>query len=93
MIVIHIPAEIVLETAQQNNTAGAFIAKTGNRTVYSLLQIAETDDIAKRLDGVQDTVRAGKCLDKAVHFEVFVHPQRVQGRSVKAGQEHIDNDQ
>ena len=28
-----------------------------------------------------------------MHFQVFIHPQRIQRRGVEAGQEHIDHDQ
>ena len=40
-----------------------FIAKERNRVVGALLQVAETDDIAKGLDGVQNAVGAGISLN------------------------------
>ena len=40
---------------------------------------------------LQKTYTVG--LNQAVHFQVFIHPQRIQRRGVKAGQEHIDHDQ
>ena len=61
--------------------------------VCLLLQIAEADDVAVCLDGVQNTVGAGKCLNKPVLLQILVHPQGIEGRGVKTGQEHIDNDQ
>ena len=57
------------------------------------MQIAEADDIAVGLDGVQNPVRPGKRLDQTVHLEIFVHPERVERRRVKACQEHIDHDE
>ena len=42
-----------LITAHQHNAPGVFIAKERNRVVGALLQVAETDDIAEGLDGVQ----------------------------------------
>ena len=57
------------------------------------MQIAEADDIAVGLDGVQNPVRPGKRLNQAVHFKIFVHPERVERCRVKACQEHIDHDE
>ena len=57
------------------------------------MQIAEADDIAVGLDGVQNPVRPGKRLNQTVHFKILVHPERVERRRVKACQEHIDHDE
>ena len=57
------------------------------------MQVAEADDIAKGLDAVQDTVCPAERLNQTVHLQVLVHPQGVQGRGIKACQEHIDHDQ
>ena len=57
------------------------------------MQIAETDNVAVGLDGVQNPVRPGKRLNEAVHLEIFVHPERVERCRVKACQEHIDHDE
>ena len=57
------------------------------------MQIAEADDIAVGLDGVQNPVRPGKRLDQTVHFKILVHPERVERRCVKACQEHIDHNE
>lgn len=57
------------------------------------MQIAETDNVAVGLDGVQNPVRPGKRLNEAVHLEIFVHPERVERCRVKARQEHIDHDE
>ena len=45
------------------------------------------------LDGVQNPVRPGKCLDQTVHFKILVHPERVERCRVKACQEHIDHNE
>ena len=57
------------------------------------MQIAEADDIAVGLDGVQNPVRPGKRLNQTVHFKILVHPERVERRRVKACQEHIDHNE
>ena len=84
---------IIPELAQQHDAAGVFVAKQGDGRIHPLLQIAETDDIAEGLDRIQDAVGAAERLDQPVHFQVFIHPQGVQGGGVKAGEEHIHHDE
>lgn len=84
---------IIPELAQQHNTAGVFVAKQGDGRIHPFLQVAETDDIAEGLDRIQDAVGAAEGLDQPVHFQVFIHPQGVQGGGVKAGEEHIHHDE
>ena len=62
---------------QQNDTTRIAVTKQGNGFVGFLLQIAETDNIAVCLYGVQDTVCARERLYQAVHDEVFIHPERI----------------
>ena len=57
------------------------------------MQIAEADDIAVGLDGVQNPVRPGKRLNETVHFKILIHPERIERRCVKACQEHIDHNE
>ena len=57
------------------------------------MQIAEADDIAVGLDGVQNPVRPGKRLNQTVQFKILVHPERVERCRVKACQEHIDHNE
>ena len=78
---------------EQYNAAGPAVAKKRDRVVGGFLQIAEADDIAVGLDGVQNPVRPGKRLNEAVHLEILVHPERVERCRVKACQEHIDHDE
>ena len=78
---------------QQDNAAGLSVAKQRNGGIHPLLQVAETDDVAEGLDGVQNAVGAAKSLDEPVHLQVLVHPEGVQGGGVKAGEEHIHHDQ
>ena len=44
-----IPIIVILEALQKDNSSGILIPEQGNRTVHTLLQIAETYDIAKCL--------------------------------------------
>ena len=78
---------------EQHNAAGFAVAKKRDRVVGGFLQIAEADDIAVGLDGVQNPVRPGKRLNETVHFKILVHPERIERRCVKACQEHIDHDE
>ena len=92
-LLIRITVVIVRVFAQQNDAARIFISKQRNCRIHSLLQVAETDDIAKGLDAVQDTVRPAERLNQTVHLQVLVHPKGIQGRGIEARQEHIDHDQ
>ena len=62
---------------QQNDTTRIAVTKQGNGFVGFLLQIAEADNVAVCLYGVQDTVRARERLYQAVHNKVFIHPERI----------------
>ena len=84
---------VIPEFAQQHDAAGVFVAKEGDSRIHPLLQVAETDDVAEGLDRIQNTVGAAERLDQAVHFQVLVHPQGVQGGGVEAGEEHIHHDE
>ena len=66
-----------------------------NEPVIGIDAIREmfTAEFAEYLDGIENAVCARIGLNQAVHFQVFIHPQRIQRRGVKAGQEHIDHDQ
>ena len=58
-----------MQAAHQHDAARVPVSKQRDRLVRPLLQIAEADDVAKRLDGIEDAVGAGIRLDKPVHFE------------------------
>ena len=62
---------------QQNDTTRIAVTKQGNGFVGFLLQIAEADNVAVCLYGVQDTVCARERLYQAVHDEVLIHPERI----------------
>ena len=87
--VILVAVIIILIAAHQYNAARIFITKEGNGFICALLQAAEADNVTEGLDGIQDAVCAGKSLNQPVHFQVFVHPQRVERGGVKACQKHI----
>ena len=84
---------IISELMQQDNTAGLSIAEQRNRSVHPFLQVSEADNVSKRLDGVQNTIGTAEGLNEAMHLQVFVYPESVQGGSIKAGEEHIHHDQ
>ena len=92
-LVVFIAVIIIFEAAHQHDAARVPVSKQSDRLVRPLLQIAEADDVAKRLDGIEDAVGAGIRLDQPVHFEVFIHPKRVERCCVETRQEHIDHDQ
>ena len=92
-LLLRIAMVIVRIFAQQDNAACIFISKQRNSRIHPLLQVAEADDIAKGLDAVQDTVRPAERLNQTVHLQILIHPKGVQGRGIKACQEHIDHDQ
>ena len=84
---------VILIAAQQGNAARFLIAEKGKSIVGALLQIAEAYDIAAYLDGIENAVCAGISLNQPVHFQILVHPQGIQRRRIKAGQEHVDHNQ
>ena len=84
---------IIIELVQQDNTSRLLIAKQRNGGIYPLLQVAETDDISKGFDGIEDAVGAAESLNEPVHLQVLVHPESVQGGGIKTGEEHIHHDQ
>ena len=84
---------IVIELLQQHDTASIGITKHRNRAVHTLLQASKTYYIAERLNRVKNTVGTRKRLYQAVHFQVFVHPQRIHCGRIKACQEHIHDNQ
>lgn len=59
---------VIIELVQQDNAPGLSIAKQRNGGIHPLLQVAEADDVAEGLDGVQDAVGTAKGLDEAMHL-------------------------
>ena len=57
------------------------------------MEVTEADDVAVGFDGVEDAVGPGEGLKEAVHSEVFVYPEGVEGGCVKAGEKHVYDDQ
>lgn len=89
---VDVAVVIILEGLEQHDAARVLVAEERYRVIHALLQVAEADDIAEGLYAVQYAVRAAERLYQSVHLEVFVHPQSVERRRVKARQEHIDDD-
>ncbi len=86
-------ADIKLVGLHEDHLAGIEVGKQRDGVVGSLLEVAETNDIAVGFDLVEDAIGTGKGLDEAVVFEVFVHVERVHLFGVEARQEHIDDEQ
>ena len=59
------------------------VAKERNGIVRVLLQVKETYGIAKRLDGIQDSVGSRKRLHETVLLQIFIHPKGVERGGVK----------
>ena len=60
--------------------------------VDAVLLLAEVEDVAVGLGGVEDAVGAGEGLDQAVVLEVLVDVERVEELGVEACEEHVDDD-
>ena len=70
------------------------VAEEGEGVLGCLFEVAEAHDVAGGLERVEDSVGAAVCLYQAVHFQVFVYPEGVDGLGVEAGEEHVhDNEQ
>ena len=54
-----------------------------------MFKVAEANYVAKAFYAVQDAVGARISLYQAVHFQVFIHPKRIERGGVKSGEEHI----
>ena len=83
---------VVVVRFEQHDALGVLVAEQLQRLVGLFLQVAEGDDVAVRLDRVEDPVRPAERLDQAMQSQVLVHEQRVQRGRVEAGEEHVDHD-
>ncbi len=77
---------------EQHHAARLLVAEQADGVAHAVLQVAEAHDVSVGLYGVEDAVGTAEGLDEAMVFEVLVHPERVQGGSVEAGEEHVDHD-
>ena len=84
---------IVHERAHEHHSGSIFVAEERERLVGGILQIAEADDVAAVLDAVENAVSAAVCLQQPVHFEVFVHPERVQRLCIESREEHTHDNE
>ena len=85
--------EVLVVGLEDDDAARLGVAEQADRLVDPLGEVAEAHDVAERLDGVEDAVRARERLDEAVHLQVLVDPQRVERLGVEAGEEHVDDDE
>ena len=72
--------------------AGLLAGEEGDGGVDGVLLLAEVEDVAVGLGGVEHAVGAGEGLDQAVVLEVLVHVERVQVFGIKAGEQHVHDD-
>ena len=77
---------------EEHDALRVLVAEQRERVVGRLLEVAEADDVAVRLDRVEDAVGARVGLDQSVRAQVLVDPQGVERGGVKTGQEHVDHD-
>ena len=84
---------IVIVGAEEDDATGLFVTEKGNGVVGCFFEVTEADNVAEGFDGVEDAVGARKGLDQAVLAEVFVDPEGVEGRGVKSGKEHVDDEE
>ena len=85
--------EVLVVGLEDDDAARLGVSEQADRLVDPLGEVAEAHDVAERLDGVEDAVRAGERLDEAVHLQVLVDPQGVERLGVEAGEEHVDDDE
>ena len=71
---------------------GLRAGEEGDGGIDGVLLLAEVEDVAVGLGGVEHAVGAGEGLDQAVVLEVLVHVERVQVLGVEAGEQHVHDD-
>ena len=81
--------EVVAEGSENGHATGFRITKERKRFVGGLLQVAETNDVAKGLDAVQYAVGAAVGLQQSVIAQILVNPKGVKRGSIEASEEHI----
>ena len=84
---------VVIKGSHQHNAAGILVAKQSQTLVGGFFQIAEADDVAAVLHGIQYAVGAAESLQESMHLQVLIHPQRVQRLGIETRQEHVDHNQ
>ena len=84
--------EVLRVRLQEYNAASIPVAEQLKRGIRLVFQIAERDDVAVGLHGVEDAVGSRVGLDEPVGPQVFVDEQRVQRRGIETGQEHVHDD-
>src|SRR5699024_468047 len=92
-LVVGVAKIVIFIGLQQDDAARILIAKQRDGFIGFFFQIPETDNIAEGFDRIQDAVGPGKCLDQAMHLQIFVYPKGIQSGGIKASQEHIDHQQ
>lgn len=84
---------VVVVGAEEDDAACFFVAEKGDGVVGRFFEVTEADNVAEGFYGVEDAVGARKGLNQAVLAEVFVDPEGIKGCGVKAGEEHIDDEE
>ena len=84
------PANTNNDDCNQARTASAFHPI---KLIDGRYEPLEFFDIAKGLDRIQYAVGPAECLNQAMRLQVLVYPESVQSSSIKAGQEHVYDQQ
>ena len=72
--------------------AGLLAGEQGDGGIDGVLLLAEVEDVAVGLGGVEHAVGAGEGLNQAVVLEVLIDIERVQVFGIEAGEQHIHHD-
>ena len=86
--ILFVAIVIFLKGSHQNNAVGISIAEKPEAPVGGFYEIAETNDVATILIGIQNTVGSAESLQQSMHSQILVHPERIETFCVKARQEH-----
>ena len=69
-----------------------FAGEKGDGGIDGVLLLAEVEDVAVGLGGVEHAVGAGEGLNQAVVLEVLVDIERVEVFGIEAGEQHVHHD-
>ena len=79
---------IFLKGSHQNNAVGISVAEKTEAPIGGFYEIAETNDVATILIGIQNTVGSAERLQQSMHSQVLVNPKCIETFCVKTRQKH-----
>ena len=92
-VLVGVAFVVFLEGAHEHDAAGFLVTEDGEGLVGGVLEIAEANDVAAVLHGVEDAVGAAVGLQESVQLEVLIDPKGVQGLGIEAREEHSHHDE